>query len=713
MRWGQVNLKEDDPLSLEVDFWVDYWKRTRLQGITLNAGGGVAYYPTKIPLHRRARFLGDRDLFGELVAAAKQIGLRVLARLDPNFAHEEMYQAHPDWFLTDAQGKPRQRGQAAPMATEPQYLSAPRDVLYSTCWNSPFHRQFMLEVMTEIMQNYEVDGFFTNGWPPIGGGPPDLSMVCYCPHCRKRWNIRGHQELPTKTDPSDPLWRDFVSFVQESVEEVQSLWRQHTKELRPSATFVWNSHGSLATGLRWDRFHQLADLLNDDAQGRAVGTPLWDAGRSGKVMMAVAEGKPVLRVFGTWHVGNPPMRHTAKPLEEEILFVAEAVANGQRPWWHHLGGTPYDRRWMKGIEDYYRWLAEEEPYFRNTTSLAEVGLLWSPRTLWLERWAREKFQGPSPTEAMLGWYLALLESRIPFDLVPEWKLQPHHLSQYHLLLLPSMTCLDEEGIAGLANYVANGGGLVSAFEASLRDSWGRQRADYGLASLLGVHRVEDPPPALRHCYLQIGKEERRHPLFKGMGDTDILPGSAWLSRVEPLKETQTLTTFIPTYPTAPPEKVYRDPAETHLPLIFLKENPGRCVYFAMDLDAAYWRSRLPDHRRLMINALQWVRGSKEPSVLVEGPGLLDVTCWRQEKSLTVHLVNLNTPNLYGGNVTEIVPVGEQKARIKLPKGTRARSVRLLRTQRTLKLKEGEKGVLEVLIPQVRDYEVLAIDLESA
>lgn len=112
----------------------------------------------------------------------------------------------------------------------------------------------------------------------------------------------------------------------------------------------------------------------------------------------------------------------------------------------------------------------------------------------------------------------------------------------------------------------------------------------------------------------------------------------------------------------------------------------------------------------MINALQWVRGSKEPSLLVEGPGLLEVTYWRQEKSLTVHLVNLNTPNLYGGNVTEIVPVGEQKVHIKLPKNTQARSIRLLRSHRTLKGEEREKGVLEVLIPSVRDFEVLAIDL---
>jgi hypothetical protein len=57
MRWGQVNLKEDDPLTLDVDFWVDYWRRTKIQGVTLNAGVGVAYYPTQIP------FIGGRSFW--------------------------------------------------------------------------------------------------------------------------------------------------------------------------------------------------------------------------------------------------------------------------------------------------------------------------------------------------------------------------------------------------------------------------------------------------------------------------------------------------------------------------------------------------------------------------------------------------------------------------------------------------------------------------
>ncbi len=712
MRWGQVNLKEDDPQTLDVDFWVRYWQRAKVQGVTINAGAGVAYYPTQIPFHRRAKFLGDRDVFGELVEAARKLGLYVLARLDPNWGHEELYKVHPDWFLTDAEGKPRQRGQAVPTASEPQFLSATpfaqHDVLYSTCWNSPFHREFVPAVMTEIMERYDVDGFFTNGWPPINWHPPDLTMVCYCPHCQEKWRNRGHNRYPDKPDPSDPLWRDFVLFVQESVEEVQALWRDHTKRLKLDAIFVWNSHGSLSTGLRWERFIQLADLLNDDSQGRRVGEPLWVSGRCGKVMMAVSEKKPVLRIVGVWQVGEPPMRHTAKPDAELRLFFAEAIANGQRAWWHVLGAELYDRRWLDTIADYFNWLAEIEPYLQNVESLADVAIVWSPQTFWLSSWTQ---MNPSPMEAFNGWYQALLEGRTPFDLLPEWKLTTDVVNRYRVLILPSQTCLREESIQVLTKFVANGGGLVGCFEAGTKDLWGELHSGEVWSRLFGVRRVSEPPPRLRHCYMRIESNECEHPILSGFGDTNVLPGASYLSRVEALERTQTLLTFIPTYPVHPPEKVYPDPKRTDVPLVFYREQNGRTVYFAMDIDAAFWRSRLPDHKRLLLNALNWVRKNEPLPVTVKGPGLLDVTVWRQVNSLTVHLVNLTTPNLFGGPVTEIVPVGEQRIRLRLPEGTSAVKVRSLRTGSEIQA-IAQDGELLFTVPQVVDHEIVAVDIRT-
>src|ERR1017187_6965313 len=122
LRWGQTNITEIDPQQYDIAWWRRHWKRTQIQGVIINAGGIVAYYPSNFPLHYRASGLGDRDLYGELARAAHEDGLAVLARMDSNRAHEEFYRPHPDWFALDASGQPyRNTG------------------LFVTCVNSPYY----------------------------------------------------------------------------------------------------------------------------------------------------------------------------------------------------------------------------------------------------------------------------------------------------------------------------------------------------------------------------------------------------------------------------------------------------------------------------------------------------------------------------------------------------------------------------------------------
>lgn len=54
MRWAQLTLVEDDPGKYDPSFWLDYMKRTHSDATCLSAGGCVAFYPTKIPLHYRS-----------------------------------------------------------------------------------------------------------------------------------------------------------------------------------------------------------------------------------------------------------------------------------------------------------------------------------------------------------------------------------------------------------------------------------------------------------------------------------------------------------------------------------------------------------------------------------------------------------------------------------------------------------------------------------
>jgi len=105
--WGQLTLVDDDPPKLNVQYWLDFFQPCECDTVTLSAGGIVAYYHTKIPLHYRSKFLGDRDSFGDLARGCQKAGMTVVARIDPHACNEDMAKAHPEWLMVSPSGKIR------------------------------------------------------------------------------------------------------------------------------------------------------------------------------------------------------------------------------------------------------------------------------------------------------------------------------------------------------------------------------------------------------------------------------------------------------------------------------------------------------------------------------------------------------------------------------------------------------------------------------
>jgi hypothetical protein len=223
-------------------------------------------------------------------------------------------------------------------------------------------------------------------------------------------------------------------------------------------------------------------------------------------------------------------------------------------------------------------------------------------------------------------------------------------------------------------------------------------------------RVEGP---MQNSYLRLETDPatgKRHPLLAGLEDAArIING---VRRVE-VTATQPFPnpplTLIPSYPDLPMEKVYPRVPKTDVPQVFLRElGQARVVYFPWDIDRTFWEVLSVDHLKLLRNAVTWAT-AEEPVVTVAGPGVLDVSVWQQKESVTVHLVNLTNPMLMKGPVRELIPVGEQKVRLRLPEGMRAKRVQLLAASNTLPLEHSGR-YLSVTVPSILDHEVVAVDL---
>jgi hypothetical protein len=683
MRWAQLVLVENDPGQFDPEFWLYYFKRIRADGACLIAGGVVAYYPTQVPLHHRSAWLKDSDPFGYLVRGCRKMGMVVLARTDPHAAWNDVYQAHPDWIAVDSNGQKR------------RHWSNPE--LWVTCALGPYNFEFMTQVHKEIMQFYKVDGIFSNRWAGHG--------ICYCEHCTGNFKSFCGMDLPRTSDRHDPGYRKYVEWQIERLKELWLLWDRIVREVNPASRYIPNGFpDKIVMGA-------LSDIFFTDHQARSGMIPPWSNGKRVKELRSAMGMKPIGGIFSIG-LEEPYRWKDSVQSEAEIrIWVAEGIANNLRPWFVKFSGTLYDRRWLKVVEKIYQWHYHAEPYLRNVAPLARVGMVYSEQT---DRYyGGEKWQERSDGHG-LGMYHSLIEARIPFEMVNDRLLDAEHLKPFKLLILPNIATLSETQCEQIRQYVQRGGSLVATFETSLYDEWGKRRRDFGLADLFGASyndRVEGP---MKNSYLRLksdSKTGRFHPVLNGLEDAYRIINGIWRLDVKPNLDFPSPLTLIPTYPDLPMEHVYPRKPDTDIRELYLREiGESRIAYIPWDIDRTFWEIMNVDHGRLLRNIIDWT-ANEEPPVRVTGPGVLDVTIWLQKQSMTVHLINLTNPMMMKGPFRELIPVGEQKVQVRIPRNTKIEKVRLLVSGKipNYKIKD---GIVSLTVPSILDHEVVALQLFS-
>lgn len=704
MRWAQLTLTETNPAEYDVNFWLDFFKQAQCDAACLSAGGCVAYYPTQIPLHYRSPWLGDRDAFGELYEGCRRLGMNVIARTDPHAVHQDVFDAHPDWIMVGPDGQPVRHW------ADPD--------LWVTCALGPYNFEFMTQVHREIMQMYGVDGIFSNRWTGHG--------ICYCEHCRRNFKEATGYDLPRngdkpvplrlmrdqkgdgKRDRQDPSLQAYLRWWQDRLFELWDVWDCEIRAIQPHARYIPNSGGAHGL-LDMKRIGEKAELLFADRQARRGLQPIWSNGRNGKEFRSTLGRKPIGGIFSMGVEERYRWKDSIQNPAEFRMFVADGVANGLRPWFTKFGGMIYDPRWLQPVAEMYRLYAQWEPYLRNEAPLARVALVYSQQT-WNYYGGERAYE--TVEDHIQGFYHALIEARIPFEMVHDGLLDAAHTQQFKTLILPNVAALSDQQCQQLRDFVRQGGSIVATYETSLYDELGNQRADFGLADLFGASYAGGIEGPMKNSYLAIERDPHTrvfHPLVAGLEDAGRIINGVHRVKVEttaPLPYAP--LTLIPSYPDLPMEMVWPRVNQTDIPQVYMRQvGAGRVVYFPWDIDRSFWEVLCVDHGKLLTNAVEWATNEERPAT-VTGPGVLDVTVWRQKNSMTVHLVNLTNPMMMKGPIRELIPVGEQTVRLRLPGDKQVARVHLLRAGVTPAV-QMEQGALTVRVPSILDHEVVAVD----
>jgi hypothetical protein len=705
-RWGQTNITEIDPVQYDIAFWRDYWKRTEVEGVIVNAGGIVAYYPSKFPLQYRAQFLNGRDLYGEVADAAHRDGLVVMARMDSNRTAEDFYKAHPDWFARTADGAP--------------YRAADK---YIACINSAYYDEYLPEVLREIIARSHPEGFTDNSWAGMG-----RNSICYCDNCQRKFREQTSQPIPRRANWDDRNYRQWILW---NYQRRTELWEFNNRVTQDAGgpDCIWAGMNSGSVSSEASSFRDLKEICKRshivmlDHQARTDATGFQQNGDTGKRVHAlIGWSKIAAESMALYENGRTNFRLASKPAAEARMWMIAGIAGGVSPWWHHVGAYQEDRRAYATAEPVMKWHKAHEAYLTDRQPVASVGMLWSQRNC--------DFYGRDNAAELVdapydGFAQALIRARIPYlpVEVDDLDRRPVGLA---VLILPNVGGLSDEQCAAIRRFVERGGSLISTGESTLYNEWGDARADFALADLLRAHAGGSKPVrGSSNTYLRLHPEFRarvygpkngkepaptgeRHAVLAGFEDTDIIPFGGTLQPLKVDDGAIVPLTFVPEFPVMPPETAWMRVADSGIPGLVVSQTAGgaRIAYLAADLDRRYQRELLPDHANLLANLVRWAAKDSVP-LSVHGSGLVDCHLYQQPGRLILHLVNLTSAGTWRSPVDELIPIGPLQVRIKLPAGVSGRTARRLVSAGPAVIAV-KQGWAELEVKSILDHEVIVV-----
>jgi hypothetical protein len=420
------------------------------------------------------------------------------------------------------------------------------------------------------------------------------------------------------------------------------------------------------------------------------------------------------------------------------MWMIAGLAGGIQPWWHHIGAYHEDRRMYRTAEPVMKWTKENESYLFSREPVASIGIVWSQRNT--------DFFGRDDAAELVdapytGFMHALVRARIPYV--------PIHVDdidaagkRLSLLVLPNVCALSNLQMQSIRQNLAEGGSLLATGATSLYDEWGDPRVDFGLADLFGAHWIGTVPrlaarrTAIRrgstdrfapdgHSYLRLDPELRaqvdgpktgaeppvrgqRHPVLRGFEETDIIPYGGMLAPLRIDGGAIVPLTFVPPFPTYPPETSWMREPRTDIPGLVLREQGrSRIAFLPADIDRRYAREHLTDHGNLLANVIRWAAGDTIP-LTVEGPGFLDCHLYRQQSRLILHVVNLTSAGTWRAPVEELIAVGPLEVSVNVPDGVTVRSARAAVRRGPVNLTQ-RPGRVTFTIPTVVDHEMIILE----
>jgi len=578
---------------------------------------GNAYYETSVG-HKHS---GLRvDFLGEVIREAHANDISVIAYHSVAWDNRvPVY--HPDWEVVRPEGG--------------RY---PGVGWRWCCLNSPY-RDYVLSMLREIAENYEIDGLWLD-WAYI----EHPWLFCYCHRCRRKFReTYGYDMVRFESAPLE-VRRMMVEFNSKVKDDFISEASSILKRARPGAVLTYNQAG-----------HHLHPYPENPAN---VGFLAVEAHAPNYLFQSFiasylsCQRKPAevitprfLKDWGEW---------TLKPKDTLKTEIASIISNGGLP---SIGDQIYpsgrlEVEFYRELGEVFSWLEEREEWLVGSESVKDVAILNSTTTNRARQILLECDKDVPPR----GAHRALVDGKVICDVVNEMALD--NLSEYNVLVLPDQICLSDECQQRIRDYVRGGGGIIATGRTSLLSEGGEPREDFGLADLFGASFGGDFP--FSRCYIEVTDETAKFGL----------PRMPILSKERPVRLNLTSGISLGLIVEPSCEKVERTPppaCRTDLPSIVMNVyGKGKCIYVASAIERDIGMRNEPWLKKLYLNLIDMVR--RDTLVEAEAPTSVRVTLRKQPGRWIFHFVNIapNPGELGPSYVEGVLPARSIRVKVKVP-----------------------------------------------
>jgi len=624
--------------------------------------GGYASYPTKIGVQAPHIVKDALRIWRD---ATRSMGIPLVMHYSGIWDAMAL-KAHPEWGRWNGKEHNPESWMPRPADTD-----APDGNM--VCPLSAYTVDYMAAQMVEIIDEYDVDGFWVDGenW---------ATAPCYCPICTGGFISQSNPACPdAPRSPEEEGWHDWLAYSRSNFEEHVRRFTEIVHRRKPSCTVCSNWMYTLRqpdpVGVSvdylsgdfdwiWSTKTALVEARFMDSRGLPWDLMAWGFTSHGpmkdwtfKSTAALCqEAGVVLSCGGAFMVYDQPNR------------------SGDLIGWH-----------MDDLALVAGFCRERQPYCMGTSSVPQIAILHSRHHVYrTNRPLYGQLRSAHPVEGALH---AVLELGFHADILQDEKLL-ERMDQYPLVIVPEQTGLPASTVAALKDYVKGGGRLLvsgTTATGAFDDILGIRSEGEGTA--VGTRWLQDgcrTVSAVGDWRTVLMEEEDSFAVDHGMADT---------ASVEPLLPSR--------------EKNIDESKPTSVASVCRAVGQGRMASIVGNVFEGYADSHYPGTRRFLGRIIESLES--QGLLRMTAPLPVHATLRKRDGQRLIHLVNLGSDkplspgSAYIENVPAVgpvhvdLPLAVQPDRVRLEPGSRAMNFRY------------EAGRLSCDVGPVGTHEMVVID----